>query len=45
MFVLWSLGRGHALTPNFQRMLCWLLLSAALWIAGGLSEGELRLVL
>lgn len=45
IFVLWSLGRGHALTPNFLRMLCWLLLSAALWIAGGLSEGELRLVL
>ena len=35
IFVLWSLGRGHALTPNFLRMLCWLLLSAALWIAGG----------
>lgn len=45
LFVLASLGRGHVLAPNFQRMLCWLLLSAALWIAGGLSEGDLRLAL
>lgn len=43
LFVLACLGRGHALAPNFQRMLCWLLLSATLWIAGGLSNGNLRL--
>lgn len=43
LFVLWSLGRGHVLRPNFLRMLCWLLLSAALWIAGGLQEGGWRL--
>lgn len=43
LFVLWSLGRGHVLRPNFLRMLCWLLLSATLWIAGGLQEGGWRL--
>ena len=43
LFVLYSLGRGHVLAPNFQRMLCWLLLSACFWIAGGLNEGGLRL--
>lgn len=43
LFVLWSLGRDHVLRPNFLRMLCWLLLSAALWIAGGLQEGGWRL--
>ncbi|RYF74248.1 MAG: low temperature requirement protein A [Comamonadaceae bacterium] len=45
LFVLAGLGGGHALAPNFQRMLCWLLVSAALWIAGGLSEGSARLAL
>lgn len=45
LFVLYSLGRRHVLTPNFLRMLCWLLVSAALWIAGGLNEGSTRLVL
>lgn len=45
LFVLYSLGRGHVLTPNFLRMLCWLLVSAALWIAGGLNEGGARLAL
>ncbi|MBD9481250.1 low temperature requirement protein A [Pseudoxanthomonas sp. PXM02] len=45
LFVLYSLGRGHVLTPNFLRMLCWLLVSAGLWIAGGLNEGSTRLAL
>lgn len=45
LFVLYSLGRGHALTPNFVRILCWLLVSAALWIAGGLNDGSTRLLL
>ncbi len=42
-FVLWQLGRGHPLSPNFQRMLGWLCISAALWIAGGLCHDSLRL--
>lgn len=45
LFVLYSLGRRHLLTPNFLRILCWLLVSAVLWIAGGLNEGSTRLAL
>ena len=41
--VLVSLPRDHALVPNFQRILAWVLLSATLWIAGGLAEGNTRL--
>jgi low temperature requirement protein LtrA len=44
VFVLISLGRRHALTPNFTRMLGWLIISAAFWIAGGLLP-EQRLML
>jgi low temperature requirement protein LtrA len=43
VFVLANLPRGHALRPNFSRILGWVGLSAALWIAGGLSEGPDRM--
>lgn len=43
VFVLASLPRGHALVPNFRRMLCWLGLSALLWLAGGLGTADQRL--
>lgn len=43
LFVLWNLERGHALVPNFRRILGWVCISAAFWIAGGLSEGPYRL--
>ena len=43
LFVLYSLGSRHALTPNFMRMLFWLLVSGSLWIAGGCVEGQARL--
>lgn len=43
LFVLCSLGRDHVLTPNFQRMLFWLVVSGALWIAGGMLGGMARL--
>jgi len=42
-FVLVNLPRGHALLPNFRRIMGWVGLSAALWIAGGLSEGPYRI--
>ena len=42
-FVLVNLPRGHALVPNFRRIMGWVGLSAALWIAGGLSEGPYRI--
>jgi low temperature requirement protein LtrA len=41
--VLASLPRGHALVPNFRRIMVWELIAASLWIAGGLSDGNLRL--
>ena len=43
VFVLLNLPRGHALVPNFRRILGWVGISAALWIAGGLSEGPYRI--
>jgi low temperature requirement protein LtrA len=43
LFVLANLDAHHALTPNFRRILGWVGLSAACWIAGGLSEGPYRL--
>jgi low temperature requirement protein LtrA len=43
LFVLISLGGRHPLAPNFQRMLCWLCISASFWVAGALVEGHARL--
>lgn len=43
VFVLLNLPSGHALRPNFSRILGWVCISAALWIAGGLSDGPARL--
>lgn len=46
LFVLWALGRRNpGLSRNFQRILAWLILSAAFWVAGGLAEGGARLAL
>ncbi len=45
LFVVLHLGPSHPLAPNFRRMLGWLCISAVLWIAGGLAEGNARLVL
>ena len=46
VFTLWAL-RGHSPTNfrNFQRITVWFSLFSAFWIAGGIAEGELRLVL
>lgn len=44
LFVLICLGPRHALTPNFCRMLGWLIISAAFWISGAMSS-EHRLLL
>jgi low temperature requirement protein LtrA len=43
LFVVFHLGRQHALSKNFQRMLGWLCISGVFWIAGGLSAGNYRL--
>lgn len=44
-FIVLQLGRHHPLSPNFQRMLGWLCISALFWIGGGLSDATLRLFL
>ena len=44
-FVLVALGGTHPLGRNFQRVLSWYVASGALWILGGLLEGESRYVL
>lgn len=46
VFARWSVGRDHALSANFTRMLAWLVVSAVFWIAGGLAEDTtVRIVL
>lgn len=45
LYVLLILGKSHALTANFRRMLGWMLVSATFWIAGALSHEESRLAL
>ena len=44
-FVRWRLRDNPALRPNFTRILGWVCISGVLWIAGGLSEGPVRLAL
>jgi low temperature requirement protein LtrA len=44
-FVLIALGRTHLLSRNFQRVLSWYVVSGAMWITGGLLDGEARYVL
>jgi low temperature requirement protein LtrA len=45
-FVLWAVGSADpGLTRNFQRIISWLAVSGALWIAGGLADGNARLAL
>ncbi|MDZ7881476.1 MAG: low temperature requirement protein A [Mycobacterium sp.] len=45
VFVLLTVGRDHELSPNFTRMLAWLLVSAALWVSGAFTEDWVRLSL
>jgi low temperature requirement protein LtrA len=44
LFFLWSVPRSAAgQRYNFLRILTWLGISAVFWIAGGLSDGDLRI--
>jgi low temperature requirement protein LtrA len=43
-FAVWALP-GDALRRNFQRILCWCVLSGALAVAGGLVHGDARALL
>lgn len=43
LFFLWATRHGPAvLHRNFQRVIVWMLVAGAFWIAGGLSQGEAR---
>nr|WP_229751340.1 low temperature requirement protein A [Undibacterium terreum] len=45
LFMLWAIRHGSPdLLRNFLRVLVWLLLSAAFWIAGGIAEESDRLI-
>jgi low temperature requirement protein LtrA len=44
-FVLLSLGSNHALTDNYRRILGWMSISGIFWIAGGLADGDTRILL
>lgn len=45
LFTLWAVGRDEVLRRNFQRISVWAVAGAVLWIAGGLMEGQSRLML
>ena len=45
LFFLWAVRGEPAMVRNFQRILVWLSLGGGFWIAGGLAEGETRLLL
>ncbi len=45
LFTLWGVKGHAALKLNFIRILAWLCMSGAFWIAGGFAESELRLAL
>jgi len=42
-FMLWAVRSDRTLYRNFVRIALWYVLSAVVWIAGGLVEGDLRL--
>lgn len=43
VFVLWAVRGDEVLYRNFIRICAWLVVSGALWIAGGLADPEQRL--
>ncbi|MGJ7609096.1 low temperature requirement protein A [Variovorax sp. LT1R20] len=44
-FIALQLPSGHPLAPNYRRMLGWVSISAIFWIAGALTQHELRALL
>lgn len=44
-FMIWASRRDDSLRRNFQRMICWLGLSAILWVAGALVGGPAQFAL
>jgi len=45
LFTLWAVRREEKMRRNFQRISIWALAGAGLWIAGGIADGQLRLIL
>lgn len=45
LFTLWAVREDEALRRNFQRISVWALAGAGLWVAGGLLDGQARLIL
>ena len=45
LFMLWAVRAETVLRLNFLRILIWLSISGLFWIAGGLMEGQTRLIL
>ena len=45
LFTLWAVRRHEVMRLNFQRISIWAAAGAALWIAGGVVQGDLRLAL
>lgn len=45
LFTLWAVRGDAILKPNFQRIVVWACVGGAVWIAGGLVEGQARLLL
>lgn len=44
IYVLFHLGRGHVLAPNFRRILGWNCIAAVFWFAGAFADSEARLL-
>lgn len=45
LFTLWAVRRDPVLRANFQRICVWAVTGSVFWIAGGLMEGQARLIL
>ncbi|KQW79659.1 low temperature requirement protein A [Brevundimonas sp. Root1279] len=45
LFALWAVRRDEKLRRNFQRICVWSIVGGVLWIAGGLAEGQTRVVI
>jgi len=43
--ILFMLGKGHALTPNYTRIFGWFVISAVFWIIGAFQEGYVQMAI
>ncbi|GAA0654641.1 low temperature requirement protein A [Brevundimonas lenta] len=45
LFTLWAVRAEPVMRRNFQRIVIWASVGAALWISGGLMTGDMRMIL